>query len=622
MKDVFFIQTQQTFWKRAGLLSIALFVLGILVIPTIVLAAPRKGYEAKLVNSTFEYTLTPGEKKTVTLDFKNIGKETWKRKGSSYVSLYTTDEQYRKSIFESSNWFDATHAALLKETSVAKGKSGHFNLVLNAPKKKGTYTESFQLVAENVAWIPGGKITLKLTVKDPKQVSVKTSPVNNAKIVSSNSTNKKISAFLLLRSEKNVVAESGEEIVYKVGIKNTGTVAWKKREIRSNDLAIASLEKESTSTQLALNTEGEIVPGAIDFLSFVFNAPTIKGSYVMHYRFAANDELVQDLLIDIPVDVTADSSTLLESQLSVDQSQVQAINLIPEPILRIGILIVDDETQNQVKISCNTPWKLMDGNGSLLSEQPTGTSVTAFYKNQRYYFNRGQGLEQSSFYLRFVPETTEAICTIENFDQRLTRHAANADNQFRGIMELRYNSAKNRTWVINELGMEYYLHGLGETSEASPYEFKKTLIVTARTFALYQFERATKHASEFFHMNAYADDQVYKGYSYEMRNPSIGKAADETRGITVNYEGRTAITPYFSRSDGRTRDWHEVWGGTVAWAKSVPCPCDKENGRKLWGHGVGMSATEALCMADKQGKKWDEILKYFYTGIGLNKRWN
>jgi peptidoglycan hydrolase-like amidase len=53
----------------------------------------------------------------------------------------------------------------------------------------------------------------------------------------------------------------------------------------------------------------------------------------------------------------------------------------------------------------------------------------------------------------------------------------------------------------------------------------------------------------------------------------------------------------------------------------VPAPCDKQKGRKLWGHGVGMSATEALCMADEKGKNWEEILKYFYKDIELKKRW-
>jgi stage II sporulation protein D len=174
--------------------------------------------------------------------------------------------------------------------------------------------------------------------------------------------------------------------------------------------------------------------------------------------------------------------------------------------------------------------------------------------------------------------------------------------------------------MINELGIEDYLRGLGETSEVSHPEFKKALITVARTYALYQWERATKHKSEYFHMNAYADDQVYRGYGYEINNQSIGRAVDETRGLTVNYQGRTAITPYFSRSDGRTRDWGEVWHGTVDWIKSVPAPCDAERKYKLWGHGVGMSATEALCMADR-GKKWEDIVHYFYQGVDMKKRW-
>ena len=33
-----------------------------------------------------------------------------------------------------------------------------------------------------------------------------------------------------------------------------------------------------------------------------------------------------------------------------------------------------------------------------------------------------------------------------------------------------------------------------------------------------------------------------------------------------------------------------------------------------------MSASGGLCMA-KDGKTYDEILKYFYTGIALEKRW-
>jgi peptidoglycan hydrolase-like amidase len=52
----------------------------------------------------------------------------------------------------------------------------------------------------------------------------------------------------------------------------------------------------------------------------------------------------------------------------------------------------------------------------------------------------------------------------------------------------------------------------------------------------------------------------------------------------------------------------------------VEAPCDAERGYTLWGHGVGMSATEALCMASK-GEQWDSILHHFYTNIELFQRW-
>lgn len=603
-KESFSIVSEDTTWIPGGEVKLSIEVK----------SAARKGYEAMLVNPPAPIVIAPGATQTIELAYKNIGKTTWKNTGASFVSLYTFDAKNRKSVFADKGWLDATHPVKLKETSVAPGTTGHFELVLTAPKKTGSYGESFNLVAENTTWIPGAPVKLAVEVSKTV-VSITQKPgVKTA----SEAGQPGLSAFVLLRSEKLVTAEGGEQIVFKVGMKNTGTIAWSKREVRSADSFGIAAVSSNTPTQLALNTNGTVEPGAIDFLSFAFTVPSTKGMYTMKYHFAANDTVIPDAEIDIPVEVTSDAGDLLNAPII---NNVETQNLIAEPILRIGVLIVDEETANQVKISCNADWKLMDGNGALLSEEPANSAVTAFYKNQRYYFDRGQGLEQSSFFLRFVPNTPGSVCKIENFDKRVTRHAGYAENTYRNILELRYNSAKDRTWVINEVPMEDYLAGLGETSELSEYQFKKTLITIARTFALYQWERATKHASEYFHMNSSADDQVYRGYEYEMGNPSIGQAARETRGVTVTYEGRTAITPYFSRSDGRTRDWHEVWGGTVAWAKSVPCPCDASKNRTLWGHGVGLSASEALCMA-KNGQAWDTILKYFYQGIDLSKRWN
>jgi len=604
-KESFALASENTTWIPGGDVSLTITVK----------SAARKGYEAVNLSQNTSLTMSPGETQEIELTYKNIGTTTWKNTGAAYVSAYTFDPKYHKSLFANKAWVSDTQAMRLKEASVAPGALGHFVLSLTAPKNVGTYTETLNLVAEDTTWIPGGVIKLSITVDEKSTLAPAVVPVPSSDDAPAS---KPLSGMILLRSQKTVVANGGEEIMYKVGIKNTGTATWSKREVRLPETVATAASTNENPAQLALNTDGIVSPGAIDFLSFPIITPSVKGTYLVSYHFVVNGVVVPDAQIDIPIEVTSDAADVLNSPI-VHEHELQ--NVIAEPVLRIGVLIVDEETENQVVISCNTDWKLMDGNGALLGELKPNESTSAFYKNNRYYFNRGKGLEQSSFFLRFVPVTDTAICKIENFDKRKTRRGGYAENTFHQGLELRYNSAKDRTWVINEVKMEDYLAGLGETSELSDFEFKKTLIIIARTYALYHWERATKHASEYFHMTAYSDDQVYRGYEYETNHPSIGRAARETRGVTVNYQGKTAITPYFSRSDGRTRNWNEVWYGTVAWIISVPTPCDAAKGSTLWGHGVGLAASEALCMA-RNGKTSDEILKYFYRGIDLLKRWN
>jgi peptidoglycan hydrolase-like amidase len=340
---------------------------------------------------------------------------------------------------------------------------------------------------------------------------------------------------------------------------------------------------------------------------------------------AVDGTVVPDLEIDIPVEVTTNAPALNEGKTdssnktnSTNNEEITTDTTMSEPTIRVGLLTVDEETDNKVVVSCEKDWKLYDGDGGLLAELKAGKSVEAFYKKNRYWFDRGQGLEKTSSYLRFVPDELNSICTIENFDRTKTRGSAYPDNRFRNILELRYNSDKDRTWMINELPMELYLRGLGETSNISHAEFQKALIVVARTYALSMFEHKKKHASEYYDLSSYADDQVYKGYGQEERSPNLAENVQKTDGVVVTYDGETAITPYFSRSDGRTRSWGDVWYGDIPYLQGVSCPCDK--GKTLWGHGVGMSASEALCQANN-GKEWKDILKYFYTGIDLTKRW-
>ncbi|MBU0614097.1 hypothetical protein KJ766_02300, partial [Patescibacteria group bacterium] len=345
-------------------------------------------------------------------------------------------------------------------------------------------------------------------------------------------------------------------------------------------------------------------------------APKTNGTHTAQFQLQADGVDVPGAIVSIPVEVTGGSGQIINDPVN---EKYDLANIIEEPILRVGVLIVDEETEDRVVITSDSAsFKLKDINGNLLAELEAGESVTAYFDGSRYIYDVGRGTEISSYGLRFEPDLENAVMKIANFDRRATRNAAYADNEYRGILELRYNDYKDRTWVINEIPMEYYLRGLAETSNISPIEYQKALITAARTFAFYHWTHGTKRAKEFMTIVGYSDDQVYNGYGQEQRAPKITQAAADTYGKIVTYNGKMALTPYFSRSDGRTRDWGDVWYGTVDWCKSVSVPWD--SGKTLWGHGVGMSASGALAMANED-YTWDEILKYFYTGIELETRW-
>ncbi len=195
------------------------------------------------------------------------------------------------------------------------------------------------------------------------------------------------------------------------------------------------------------------------------------------------------------------------------------------------------------------------------------------------------------------------------------------DNKFRGVIEIRYSTTSNALWVINELPLEDYLKGIAETSSSSPSEHLKTMTVAARSYAYWFIKNGTKHKGESFHLknsrNGNGNDQVYKGYGLEVRFPQLVSAVNSTPGEVVTYNGSPVITPYFSRTDGRTRSAYEVWRWTWApWLVSVPDPdC---SGMTLLGHGVGLSGYGSVKRAQR-GNSYTSILSYYYQGTKLGK---
>jgi hypothetical protein len=599
--------------KRAfsGFLLLATVVLGVPIAASA--AAP---YSALRVTTTGggNITMTPGEVKNIAISFQNNGSSTWVNDGKGYISIYTYGPKYRVSTFDPGSWLSPSQVKRMSESSVKPGAVGNFQFALKAPKTPGTYKETFSLAAQDLAWVTGGEFSLNITVAANAigSTPAATAPTSTPGISG-------YSASIIAQSATKLKVVAKKAVSFSVVVKNTGTATWKNVGLTAPDVSIASGASDFRhlswqGQKVALLTQ-KVKPGETAAVQFFFTAPNVNGLQTAKFQIVADDLSIPGTFVEIPVEVTGGSAEAVVAP--VIEAPTPVLQLIDEPTIRVGVLIVDEETKDEVAItSYESDFDLTDESGAVLGTYKKGTVVEAAADGPTYLYNDGAH-KTSSKPLRFVPKTPNAVMTVTNFDRRVTRGTSFANNTFRNVLELRYNTKKDRVWLINELPMEFYLRGLAETSDSSPAEFQKTLLTAARTYAFYHWSRSTKHKAEGFHVEAYTD-QVYWGYDQEARTPHITAGVVATRGQIVTYNGDTAITSYFSRSDGRTRDWGEVWGGDVPYAKSVPVPCD--TGKSLWGHGVGMSASGALCMAN-DGQDWKTILKYFYTGVEINQKW-
>lgn len=612
-------------------------------------------WSAELVErSGSEWQLDPEGVTNITLVFRNTGTKTWTRDKAGFLSLYATDgSRERTSVFKGNSW-SGNAAARLKESEVRPGQLGTFTFQMRAPKAAGTYQESFTLAAENLAWVKGGTVSLPIRVVPngvPEFIAtglpdeVVPLPVSSSNPASLPSSVKR-SALLLLRSVSSLTLLGNGRQELQVGYKNTGEVVWNSRSLRMKGVVPASTARWASirdeswyNAAEPVRAMGDVKPGEVGFLTFKIKAPAKKGTYTASFALYADGERVEGGDIDIPITVTADGYIEPEPVLPPAPQVVPkpnspapaplvtfpAIDPIPlggdaaslpaEPMIRVGIYRTTDD---QMVIRARQAPVVVSQNGTTICRLNTGESATVQFDrvNKVYKLFGGSCAGQSSAVYLFRAEDGVAPIEIADFSRPVSGTNVQ-DNLFRAQLELRYAPATDGVWVINELPIEWYLKGIAETSNVSPPEFQRTLLVTARTYAMYHVQRGTKHADEYYTVDA-KYDQVYRGYGAELRNPNVVAAVEATRGQIVTYSGKLAITPYFSRSDGRTRSWGEVWygGSQYPWLVSVPVPQD--NGKTLWGHGVGMSASGALAMAN-EGKRYNEILTYFYQGTELRK---
>jgi len=263
-------------------------------------------------------------------------------------------------------------------------------------------------------------------------------------------------------------------------------------------------------------------------------------------------------------------------------------------------------------ISSSEPFQLDAGNVSHVFSANEKVAITS---SGNSYSVTGPSFSQVlSSPPRFVTTTHSGIMRIDNFERRPEWDTKLNDNEFRGILEVRNEG------VINEIGIEDYLKGMAETPNSEPMEKKKAIIVAARTYAVYYstIGKGKKFPGKPYDLD---DDpehtQKYRGYGVEKRSPNSVKSVNDTKGIVVKYLGRIVLAPYFSTSNGQTLSAREAWG----WQDAPYLPAVDDPycaGMTRNGHGVGMSGCGALGMANK-GNTYDQILKYYYKGVTLDK---
>lgn len=238
------------------------------------------------------------------------------------------------------------------------------------------------------------------------------------------------------------------------------------------------------------------------------------------------------------------------------------------------------------------------------------------------YHIRGSGLEiESEEPVRLTP-MGGGIVHVKSYNDPSKTIPGKNYNKFRGVIEIRKCEGCNELWAVNEIRTEQYLRGLAETSGEGPEEYLKALGIAARTYVLYhKAVTGGRNHARGYDIGRTADDQIYRGYEYEIITPRMASVFNTVRGIIVtNGEGDAPVsTVYFSDSDGRTRSAKEAWKTerfphlqhSVADPHHVSSTCR--------GHCVGMSAQGAYGFANKDGWSWQKILKYYYKGVKFVK---
>lgn len=221
-------------------------------------------------------TIAPGQTLYYTVTAKNTGYGEWQ---NSFVKIGTANPYNRSSQFYDSSWPEKNRPSYLEEPTVAPGSNGTFNFSLTAPLNNGTYSEQFNLVAEGKAWMPGGDLTFSLNVSSPY----------NAVLTELSS----YSDSALTHPTDPTVMASGEQLYFRLKMRNTGTQTWqntitKLATVDPNNRASDFYDSSWPATnRLAFLKETSVAPGQVGTFEYTLKGPATTNLYDEHFGLVA-----------------------------------------------------------------------------------------------------------------------------------------------------------------------------------------------------------------------------------------------------------------------------------------------------------------------------------------------
>lgn len=298
----------------------------------------------------------------------------------------------------------------------------------------------------------------------------------------------------------------------------------------------------------------------------------------------------------------------LDAVAVIQAGEPPARQLVAEPIVRVGLY----KTVEAVVFTSDFVYEIWIDNtmrGVISPGEKTEVRYSSgvyMVKNENFEFG-------STSYIRLVPQEANSFFILTNYNRPVKGRGKINFNAYRGVFEYRYSPKSKLPYIINELPLNAYVQGVAETHDGAAPEYLKALSVAVRSYANALISKVPATEKRLFDVYATTVDQLYLGYNSESFMPRFVEAAQATAGEMVLYQGNPVITFYFSRSNGKTKNGSK----DRPWLKAVEAKYDK--GKKMLGHGIGMSNADAQQRAIKDEWGYAQILEYYYTSTTVER---